>query len=113
MVYLISYDLHKMKNYPVLRKAIQSLGNCISPLESFWLVDTSMTLSQLNEVISKAVDSDDCFYIVPIKDVGVGKLLGTGTWDWIKLKLNIVPLAPSLKSIVKNPIPKNPFPPKF
>jgi len=82
-----------MKNYPVLHDTIKKLGNCVRPLESFWLVDTSLTLLQLNDIILKAVDSDDCYYIVPIKETGVGRLLPDAPWAWINAKFNKFPLS--------------------
>jgi hypothetical protein len=93
MVYLITYDLHRLKNYDFLHERIQKLGNCIRPLESFWLVDTSLDIHRLNDYIGASVDRDDNYYITTISNTGVGKLTTMDDWKWINSKF-ILPKQP-------------------
>lgn len=113
VVYLISYDLHKMKNYPKLHEKIQSLGNCIRPLESLWLVDSSLSIGQINDIVSGVIDNDDNYYITTINNSGAG-ILSKELWQWINGKfLGPADLRKGL-SLGRNPlIRKNPFPPKL
>ena len=97
MIYLISYDLHRTKNYPVLHKTISDIGNCTKPLESLWLVESPLALLEINNIIKNAVDSDDCYYVVPIKEPGVGKLLSTDAWNWIRSKFGLAPSSMTLR----------------
>lgn len=121
MVYLITYDLHKIKNYAQLTDCLKKLGNCIHPLESFWLMDSKMSLIQLKDIIRSVVDADDEYYITTISNSGAGRL-SQDSIDWIDRKFSTVPLAPSLKpqglyksasSLGKLELDlKNPFSPK-
>jgi len=86
---LISYDLHKpAKDYPDLYTAIQGLGEWAHPLESVWLVYTSMTTSQVNSAIAKIVDNDDSYFVMPVTQTAVGRLPQT-IWDWLNPKVGL------------------------
>ncbi len=96
MVYLITYDLHKIKNYAPLIDCLKKLNNCIHPLESFWLIDSPLPLQKLNDLIRSVVDADDEYYITTISNRGAGRI-SQGSIDWLDRKFSTVPLALNLK----------------
>jgi len=56
----ISYDLHKSgQEYSDLYKAIKECGQCIHPLDSFWLVKTLLTNDQVFNKICPFIDTND------------------------------------------------------
>lgn len=56
----ISYDLHKSgQDYADLYKAIKMCGQCIHPLDSFWLLKTTLTYDQVYDKISSYIDNND------------------------------------------------------
>lgn len=68
--YLISYDLNKKdKNYDGVYQAIKnsSDGTWCHPLESTWLIRTSLTVEQVSDNIQKQIDSNDMFLVIEVK----------------------------------------------
>lgn len=61
MVYIINYRLHKPnKNYEELYKAIKNIsGTYWLNTTSSWLVETSLTMDQIYELLEPHFDSDD------------------------------------------------------
>lgn len=107
MVYMISYDLHDVKNYPKINAAIEALGNCRKPLFSLWIVDTALTIKQLNDYVSSTVDSDDNFLIMPVSGSGSGRVQHQEYWNWINSKFSLTsPLSPVISNMKLRPNPK-------
>lgn len=82
MVYLVSYDLNKIKDYKKLYEAISKLGNFIHPLDSLFLVNTSLTHAQLTKIIDDAVDKDDTYLVMRAYPPSGGRL-DKKYWDWL------------------------------
>lgn len=63
---LITYDLNQPnKNYDSLYKEIKSLGDCINPLKSVWLVKTNLSSSDIRSRLQTVADANDGFIVVP------------------------------------------------
>lgn len=88
MVYLISYDLNKIKNYPKLYDAINKLGNFIHPLDSLFLINTTLTCDKLVKIIGDAVDKNDTYLIMQVAQPSGGRL-DEKYWKWINANLPI------------------------
>jgi hypothetical protein len=95
-VYLITCELHGNKNYERINESICMIGDCIRPLSSFWLVNTSLSFNELYNFVNSLVERNDMFYITSISSAGIGRL-DTEDTDWIKNKFFIpaTPLAPT------------------
>ena len=90
-VYLITCELYGSKNYERINESICMIGDCIRPLSSFWLVNTSLSFNELYNFINSLVERNDMFYITSISSAGIGRLDKEDT-DWIKNKF-FVPAA--------------------
>ncbi|WP_439592385.1 hypothetical protein [Microbacterium sp.] len=71
--YLVSYDLRAPgRNYDDLLKYLRSLPYSAKPLESLWLVETTMTAVELRDSLSRLVDKGD--------GIMVAKTSGEAAW---------------------------------
>lgn len=83
MIYLVTYDLHKpTQNYAAVHQAIKSCGSWWHHLESTWLVDTTLSASQIWDRIKGAADNDDNFLIIRVTKDFSG-WLPQAAWDWL------------------------------
>jgi len=65
--YVVSYDLINQKNYEGLIEEIKSsYGTWAKPLESFWLVKTSSSASQIRDELKKVLDKDDKLIVIEV-----------------------------------------------
>lgn len=63
---LITYDLNKEgQDYSSLYEEIKSIGECINPLDSVWLVQTEISSSLIRDRLKKVADKNDYFIVVP------------------------------------------------
>jgi hypothetical protein len=62
MIYLVSYDLLKQKNYERIERAIQGYTAC-RILFSVWLVQTNLSSLELATVLVNALDNDDRIFV--------------------------------------------------
>lgn len=63
---LITYDLNKEgQDYTNLYKEIKSLGECINPLDSVWLVQTDISSPEIRNRLREIADENDYFIVVP------------------------------------------------
>jgi hypothetical protein len=63
---LITYDLNKTgQDYSSLYDEIKSLGECINPLDSVWLVQTNIKSTDIRDRLKKVADKNDYFIVVP------------------------------------------------
>ncbi len=69
--YLVTYDLHKQRDYPRIIKAIQDAGDSEELLQSVWLVSSSRDIIELKDHLMGFIDSDDSIAVLPLK-VGAG-----------------------------------------
>lgn len=63
--YVVSYDLHLVKDYEKVKKAIdQFSADWIKPLESFYIVKTTLDAAQVREILMRSTDSDDAIFVI-------------------------------------------------
>lgn len=83
-VYLISYDLNKPgQDYSSLYEAIKNLGAWWHYLDSTWLVDTSLTSSQISNHLNSIIDKNDCLLIIRVTNDYAG-WLPEKAWAWLR-----------------------------
>lgn len=84
MIYSINYDLRQPgRNYEKLYEAIKSCGAWWHNLESTWLVDTTLSASQVWDRIRAHVDRNDSVLIIGVTKDYSG-WLPKQAWDWIR-----------------------------
>ena len=86
-IYMISYDLTRPgQDYKDVRDTIESLGAWCHYLESNYLVKTSLSITDVNDKITKYLDGSDrllvCEIVKPISG-----WLTKKQWDWINSNL--------------------------
>ena len=83
MIYAINYDLHRPgQNYDELFKTIKSLGAWWHYLGSTWLVDTSLTASQIWNRLQPHTDKNDTFFIAGVTRDYSG-WMPPDAWAWL------------------------------
>lgn len=87
-ILMISYDLNQPgQKYDEVHTAIQSLGAWCKYLESAYLVKTSSTIQEAQDLISKHLDPSDKMIICTV----TGEILGwlsEEQWEWIKTNIS-------------------------
>lgn len=74
-VYAISYDLNSPgQKYQRVKDAIESCGDSIKPMESFWLVDSSLTYLQISQKVRQAHDDNDRHLVMRMSSENQGWL---------------------------------------
>lgn len=86
---LISYDLNSPgQDYEEVHHAIRGLGSAVGhPLESTWIVITSMTPELAYRALKPSFDQNDNFLIVDITRAPRQGWLRQKSWDWINKNL--------------------------
>jgi hypothetical protein len=89
MVFLITYDLNKTKDYAQLYQALRTLGEWKrdSDLDSVWFVSTPLTATAIYERLRPHVDADDRFFITQLHNGTHAGWLARTVWDWIEARL--------------------------
>lgn len=65
--YLVSYDLMRPgKDYPNLIAHFKSYGNWAKPLESVWLIKSSLTAEQVRNAARTHMDGNDKIMVVDV-----------------------------------------------
>lgn len=68
MVYLVTYDLRQPgRDYSSLHKHLRSYGGWCKPLESVWLIPTSLSAIDLTNQVVKHLDSNDRLLVIPAR----------------------------------------------
>jgi hypothetical protein len=85
-VYLVSYDLRTPgKEYAPLHACLKSYPAHAKPLESVWLIGTSLSAEQLREAVCSHMDANDRLLVLNIAAFEVAWLnLLPGADAWIK-----------------------------
>lgn len=65
-LYLISYDLHKVRNYDKLIAALEQSG-ATKALLSVWFADLAGPATGIRDALRQHIDSDDSLVVVELK----------------------------------------------
>lgn len=81
---LVSYDLIAPgQSYPKLRDHLKSYPGYAKPLESFWLIRTTLPAAQVRDAALKYVDENDKIFTIDVtgRECAWNNLLdGAGEW---------------------------------
>lgn len=81
--YMISYDLHApTNNRTAVQEAIQSLGSWCKYVSTTYLVNTSLPISEVQDICTKPLDGNDKMLIAEITGIVHGCLTDK-EWQWI------------------------------
>ncbi len=85
----VSYDLRKPgRNYDDLYEHLESYSDYISPLESVWLLKTSLSAEQVRDAVLEHIDSNDGLLVIDITEtVAAWSGLSTAHSEWLKENL--------------------------
>lgn len=87
MVFAITYDLNRPgQSYPNLYSSIKSLGTWWRYLDSFWLIDTTLSAKQIYEHLKPTVDPNDYVLIFEMGKDREGQL-PSEAWKWIAARV--------------------------
>jgi hypothetical protein len=84
-MYLISYDLRKVRNYEPLWKALRD-WNSARLLESVWLADLAGPAQTVRDLLASFIDGDDGIAVIELKpnfDWGTLRCQTAGT-QWLR-----------------------------
>ena len=86
--YLISYDLSTPgRNYDDLIEHIKAYGTWSHPLQSVWLVSTTLSAEQVRDAAAKFLDSNDKILVVVASRDGAWRGIAEKVSDWLKTHL--------------------------
>ena len=88
-IYVISYDLKRPgQDYDTLYEAIKGLGEWQHPLESTWLVYSSMSADEISSTLRAEgrMDENDLLFVCQLEPKNRQGWLARTVWDWIKSK---------------------------
>lgn len=82
----INYDLKKHKDYPSVFQAIKGLGSWCKPLDSCWLVHTSLDAVAVRDRLLRAIDYDDSLLVntVSVREMAAWHNLKPEVSAWLK-----------------------------
>lgn len=66
-LYVVSYDLHKQRNYQPLWDGLRQAGGK-KLLESFWVLDVTNNAVEIRDWLSDLVDADDSIAVIELKN---------------------------------------------
>ncbi len=89
MVYLITYDLNKTKDYERLYTALKALGDWIrdNGLDSVWFVSTHLSADQISEKLRGHIDSDDNVFVTRLHSGGHAGWMHKDIWPWLSSRI--------------------------
>lgn len=83
-IFVVSYDLNLPgQKYQQMKEAIESCGEAIKPMESFWLVDSNLNYSQISDRIRRAHDESDRHLVLKMTQEYQG-FLTEDVWKWLE-----------------------------
>ncbi len=84
MVYIISYDLNRPgQDYQGLYQAIKQLGDWCRPLDSTWLVDTTLGAEAVAGQLRPQIDKNDGLLVIGATQDYAG-WLPKEMWEWLQ-----------------------------
>lgn len=82
---MINYDLSAPgRNYTALIEAIKALGSWSHPVESTWIVSSSLTPAQIRDRLWKKLDSNDKLIVAEMSGTWASNGVSTSVTDWLK-----------------------------
>jgi len=85
MLYLITYELSKDKDYTSLYDAIKEYGTWWHYIESAWIIKTDETVSEISRKLTRYLDEkDDSLLVIKIDPSLRQGWLPKKAWEWIK-----------------------------
>ena len=66
--YVVSYDLHKIRDYSKIHKGIISLSsNWCKPLATLYVLESNKPTLQVRDFLTNYLDGDDSLFVVEVK----------------------------------------------
>lgn len=85
MLIMITYDLNKPgQEYANLFAAIQQCGESNHCLKSVWLLQTRMSVGQVQQILRRHMDSNDFLLVVDITGQSRDGWMSRSVWDWAR-----------------------------
>lgn len=88
MLYLVSYDLNKDKDYEKLYKELKNSSNWWHYLDSTWLVVTQESIKSFRDRIKSKMDDDDTLLVFNVTNQEYSGWLTDKAWNWIRKHIN-------------------------
>lgn len=88
--YLISYDLvipERLSDYIRLFDTIKTANFWAKPLESVWLVKTTLSSVQVRDELRKVIDSNDKILVIEVTNDWASYNLSQEIVDWMQREL--------------------------
>ena len=87
--YAINYDLRKpVQNYEKLYEAIKTFPDWCRVTDSFWLVVSPYTASQIHTTLAVHFDANDKLVVTAARAPGAWNGLPDNVSEWLKRNLN-------------------------
>lgn len=82
--YLITYDLKsENKDYSNFYACIKGLGDWQHPLDSVWLVKTSVNANNIFDILRNEKDEKDLILVIKVDLLDTQGWLSKTFWDWV------------------------------
>lgn len=85
MLLMLSYDLNRPgQDYKNLFEAIHRCGDAIHCLGSVWLLHTTMTVTQVQQILHQNMESNDYLMVVDITGQSRDGWMPKSVWEWAR-----------------------------
>lgn len=85
--YIISYDLHKDRDYDSIHNAIKSYKTYANVLKSLWVIKSDQKATEVRDYLSQHIDGDDSLFVDEIARNAAWRNLHPDVTDWLKNNL--------------------------
>lgn len=84
-IYAVTYDLHSPgQDYDKLHEQLKSYSSYSKRFDSFWLIDSTKSASEIRDELIKVVDKNDKLFVIEVKKHWAGRKLADGMVNWLK-----------------------------
>jgi hypothetical protein len=91
MIIQITYDLAAPgRNYPAVKRYIESLGSSIRATESQWFVETARSPETIRDEVRRVTDSNDSVLVLDLRGDDWASYLPKTVNDWLNAHLSAV-----------------------
>jgi len=85
MILLATYDLHNPgRDYEKVKRVLETARSHQHPMGSVWLLDTSRPPAKWRDLLTKATDGNDEFFIVQLRKHWASDHLDAAAVTWLK-----------------------------